>query len=128
MDAARQTCRNGIFLAGTILGAPGKQQRSIMMLETVRPVWTGFTLEEKNLKSEQSVVQYHIGHCRGAYDIVCRRVLDVSRNAARLSRIGFRTDFSQLQPPLVHIQTHGQTEEDICFSGRGCHTCVQRSL
>ena len=126
MDAARQTCRNCIFLAGTILGAPGKQQRSIMMLETVRPVWTGFTLEEKNLKSEQSVVQYHIGHCRGAYDIFHRRVVDVSRNTAKLSRIGFCTDFSQLQPPLNHIQTHGGKRKRKSASQAGAATRVSK--
>lgn len=96
MDNERKDCRNGLFLAAKILGAPGKQQRSAMLLETVRPVWTAFTAEQKGLKSEAAVVQYHIGHCRGAYDVVLRRIFESSRHPAKLDRIGYCRSYSDL--------------------------------
>ena len=74
-EDAPSTDMSTLEKAASLLADHSRQRMCRVLLLAVKPMQTAFLQTQSNLKGAESVLKYHIGFARGAYDSVLRRCM-----------------------------------------------------
>lgn len=92
LEDLRKECRNALHMGSVILGDTKKRHLAAMLLELVRPLWSGFVKMEEGMKGEKNIEQYFVGFATGKFYYVVRRVFNAFSDGAKLPSMGFSLD------------------------------------
>ena len=90
--------RRHVFVAGCILSQDGMRNNVAMILEVCRAVWTQHSSDAHTLRSPADTFKYYLSAAKEEYLSVFESSATVLLNLAKLSSMGFVTDFGSGLP------------------------------